>query len=78
MDKDDTLLDGATDALGILLLGVVVLWVLEMVMVAIVYLSAVCWSALSELAWPLLRRMFKEGGIALLRLYNLLTSSSRA
>lgn len=75
MDKDDTLLDGMTDAVGMLLLGAVILWAFRLLIIGYVYLSAICWAICSELIWPCLRRMFKEIGIALLRTYNRLTSS---
>jgi hypothetical protein len=73
MDKENTLLDGIGSAIWALLFGVVIFGIFRLLMVAYVYIAAIVWAILSELVWPLLRRMAGEIGIALLRTFNRLT-----
>lgn len=74
MKNDNTLLDSISKAASTLLLGAVILWVFELVIMGFVYLLAVYQALFTELIWPCLRWLFKETGIALLRTYNRLTS----
>lgn len=78
MNDNHTMLDGLAGAIWTLFFGVVIFGVFRLLMLAYVYLTAVVWALLSELVWPLLRSLFREVGIALLRAYNLLTSSFSA